>query len=54
MATLSRAPALSAGVLTADLTRLGAELEHLRGKDAWLAKAAGATVDADSYTDLPD
>ena len=35
MATLSRAPALSAGVLTADLTRLGAELEHLRGKAAW-------------------
>jgi ribulose-phosphate 3-epimerase len=31
----SRAPALSAGVLTADLTRLGAELEHLRGKAAW-------------------
>jgi ribulose-phosphate 3-epimerase len=30
-----RAPALSAGVLTADLTRLGAELEHLRGKAAW-------------------
>jgi hypothetical protein len=29
------APALSAGVLTADLTRLGAELEHLRGKAAW-------------------
>jgi len=28
-------PALSAGVLTADLTRLGAELEHLRGKAAW-------------------
>jgi ribulose-phosphate 3-epimerase len=27
--------ALSAGVLTADLTRLGAELEHLRGKAAW-------------------
>jgi ribulose-phosphate 3-epimerase len=35
VATLSRAPALSAGVLTADLTRLGAELEHLRGKAAW-------------------
>jgi pentose-5-phosphate-3-epimerase len=31
----SRAPALSAGVLTADLTRLGAELEQLRGKAAW-------------------
>jgi ribulose-phosphate 3-epimerase len=29
------APALSAGVLTADLTRLGAELEHLRGKATW-------------------
>src|SRR6202021_2863659 len=29
------AVALSAGVLTADLTRLGAELEHLRGKAAW-------------------
>src|SRR5690349_9151544 len=28
-------PRLSAGVLTADLTRLGAELEHLRGKAAW-------------------
>jgi ribulose-phosphate 3-epimerase len=27
--------ALSAGVLTADLTRLGAELECLRGKAAW-------------------
>jgi amino acid transporter len=26
----------------------------LRGKDAWLAKAAGATVDADSFKDLPD
>jgi ribulose-phosphate 3-epimerase len=26
---------LSAGVITADLTRLGAELEHLRGKAAW-------------------
>jgi ribulose-phosphate 3-epimerase len=26
---------LSAGVLTADLTRLGAELEHLRGRAAW-------------------
>lgn len=32
VATLSRAPALSAGVLTADLTRLGAELEHLPGQ----------------------
>ena len=31
----SRPPALSAGVLTADLTRLGAELEHLRGRAAW-------------------
>jgi ribulose-phosphate 3-epimerase len=30
-----RPPRLSAGVLTADLTRLGAELEHLRGKAAW-------------------
>jgi ribulose-phosphate 3-epimerase len=30
-----RPVALSAGVLTADLTRLGAELEHLRGKAAW-------------------
>lgn len=29
------APALSAGVLTADLTRLGTELEHLRGRAAW-------------------
>ena len=29
------APALSVGVLTADLTRLGAELEHLRGRAAW-------------------
>ena len=29
------APRLSAGVLTADLTRLGAELEILRGKAAW-------------------
>lgn len=28
-------PRLSAGVITADLTRLGAELEHLRGKAAW-------------------
>jgi ribulose-phosphate 3-epimerase len=28
-------PKLSAGVLTADLTRLGAELELLRGKAAW-------------------
>ncbi len=28
-------PALSAGVITADLTRLGAELEHLRGRAAW-------------------
>ena len=28
-------PLLSAGVLTADLTRLGAELEILRGKAAW-------------------
>jgi len=26
----------------------------LRGKDAWLAKAAGATTDVDSYQDLPD
>jgi ribulose-phosphate 3-epimerase len=31
----SPAPRLSAGVLTADLTRLGAELELLRGKAAW-------------------
>lgn len=29
------APRLSAGVLTADLTRLGEELEPLRGKAAW-------------------
>jgi ribulose-phosphate 3-epimerase len=29
------APRLSAGVLTADLTRLGAEVELLRGKAAW-------------------
>lgn len=28
-------PRLSAGVITADLTRLGAELEHLRGRVAW-------------------
>ena len=28
-------PRLSAGVITADLTRLGAELEHLRGQAAW-------------------
>jgi ribulose-phosphate 3-epimerase len=33
--TALKPPALSAGVLTADLTRLGAELEHLRGKAAW-------------------
>ncbi len=26
----------------------------LRGKDEWLAKAAGATVDVDSFKDLPD
>jgi len=30
-----KTPRLSAGVLTADLTRLGAELEILRGKAAW-------------------
>jgi ribulose-phosphate 3-epimerase len=30
-----KAPKLSAGVLTADLTRLGAEVELLRGKAAW-------------------
>ena len=30
-----RTPRLSAGVLTADLTRLGDELEILRGKAAW-------------------
>jgi len=30
-----RSPRLSAGVITADLTRLGAELEPLRGKAAW-------------------
>lgn len=30
------APRLSAGVLTADLTRLGAELEIVRGKVAWV------------------
>jgi hypothetical protein len=29
------APKLSAGVLTADLTRLGAELEILRGAASW-------------------
>jgi ribulose-phosphate 3-epimerase len=29
------APRLSAGVITADLTRLGDELEHLRGRAAW-------------------
>lgn len=28
-------PRLSAGVITADLTRLGAELEHLRDRVAW-------------------
>jgi ribulose-phosphate 3-epimerase len=28
-------PRLSAGVITADLTRLGDELDHLRGKAAW-------------------
>ena len=28
-------PRLSAGVITADLTRLGAELDHLRGHAAW-------------------
>lgn len=28
-------PRLSAGVIPANLTRLGAELEHLRGKAAW-------------------
>ena len=28
-------PRLSAGVITADLTRLGAELEHLHGHAAW-------------------
>lgn len=28
-------PRLSAGVITADLTRLGTELEHLRGRVAW-------------------
>ena len=28
-------PRLSAGVITADLTRLGAELEILRGTAAW-------------------
>jgi ribulose-phosphate 3-epimerase len=32
---LATAPRLSAGVITADLTRLGAELEILRGKAAW-------------------
>ncbi len=32
---MTRPPKLSAGVLTADLTRLGAELEHLRGRAAW-------------------
>jgi ribulose-phosphate 3-epimerase len=31
----ARPPRLSAGVITADLTRLGDELEHLRGKAAW-------------------
>jgi ribulose-phosphate 3-epimerase len=31
----ARAPRLSAGVLTADLTRLGAELEILRGAASW-------------------
>jgi len=33
--TTTTVPRLSAGVLTADLTRLGAELEILRGKAAW-------------------
>lgn len=28
-------PRLSAGVLTADLTRLGSEIEPLRGKASW-------------------
>jgi len=32
---LATVPRLSAGVITADLTRLGAELEILRGKAAW-------------------
>jgi ribulose-phosphate 3-epimerase len=31
----ARSPRLSAGVLTADLTRLGEELEPLRGTQAW-------------------
>jgi ribulose-phosphate 3-epimerase len=33
--SMSMTPRLSAGVLTADLTRLGDELEILRGKAAW-------------------
>ena len=35
----SASPRLSAGVITADLTRLGAELEHLRGTDLILVLA---------------
>jgi ribulose-phosphate 3-epimerase len=34
--TTAAPPRLSAGVLTADLTRLGAELEILRGQAAWV------------------
>jgi ribulose-phosphate 3-epimerase len=34
-ATAPRTPRLSAGVISADLTRLGDELSHLRGKAAW-------------------
>jgi ribulose-phosphate 3-epimerase len=35
MTPTPRAPRLSAGVITADLTRLGAELSILRGKATW-------------------
>jgi ribulose-phosphate 3-epimerase len=34
-ATASAAPLLSAGVITADLTRLGAEMEVIRGRVRW-------------------
>jgi ribulose-phosphate 3-epimerase len=34
-ATASAAPLLSAGVITADLTRLGAEMEVIRGRARW-------------------
>ena len=40
-------PRLSAGILTADLTRLGAELEHLRGKADVKARARARRCGAD-------